>query len=398
LSPVAFAPRPGDARLIANCNETGEERPLIWDIAAGKRTDLSVVDLDGDIAAVDWSPDCLALLLVQLRAAEQRLYVHDITSGQHVRLRHGSGTYNQACFGPDGSVWSVWEDSMHPPQVVSLDARTGERRRTLLPAAAPPRCRPWKSVSFTSSDGQRVQGWLGLPEGDGPFPTILHLHGGPEFAMTELFYPSGQMWLDCGFAFLTVNYRGSTTFGREFLERIWGDVGYWEVEDMVAARSWLVSEQISEPTMIFVAGSSYGGYLTLQALGTMPMLWAGGMAVIAVADWVIAQEDTTATLRGLRTARFGGTPDEYPERYAKSSPLTYATDVKAPVLIIQGRNDTRTPPRSVAVYEETMKALGKDIHVHWFDAGHGSLVVEQTIEQHELMLDFARRVTKGLQH
>jgi dipeptidyl aminopeptidase/acylaminoacyl peptidase len=240
-----------------------------------------------------------------------------------------------------------------------------------------------------------VQGWLGLPDGDGPFPTILHLHGGPEFAMPELFYPSGQMWLDCGFAFLTINYRGSTTFGREFLERIWGNVGHWEVEDIVAARSWLISEQVSDPSTIFVTGSSYGGYLTLQALGTKPTLWAGGIAVIAVADWTIAQEDTTATLRGLRAARFGGTPEEYPDRYAKSSPLTYASDVRAPVLIIQGRNDSRTPPRSVAVYEEKMKALGKEINVHWFDAGHGALVVEQTIEHHELMLEFVRSVIES---
>ena len=75
------------------------------------------------------------------------------------------------------------------------------------------------------------------------------------------------------------------------------------------------------------------------------------------------------------------------ERYAASSPITYAQHVKAPVLIIQGRNDTRTPPRSVEAYEAKMKALGKAIKVHWFDAGHGSLVMDQAIEHHELMLE-----------
>jgi dipeptidyl aminopeptidase/acylaminoacyl peptidase len=109
------------------------------------------------------------------------------------------------------------------------------------------------------------------------------------------------------------------------------------------------------------------------------------MAGIAVADWAIAHEDTTDKLRGVRAARFGGTPQEQPERYAASSPITYAKDVQAPVLNIQGRNDTRTPRRSVDVYEATMTALG-------FDAGHGSLVVDQAIEHHALMLDFARRV------
>jgi len=146
---------------------------------------------------------------------------------------------------------------------------------------------------------------------------------------------------------------------------------------MVTAREWLVKERIADPARVLVTGWSYGGYLTLLALGTRPDLWAGGMAGIAIADCAIAHEDTTETLRGWRAARFGGTPEEVPERYAASSPITYAQHVKAPVMIIQGRSDTRTPPRSVEAYEAKMKALGKTIEVHWFDGGHGSLIVEQ---------------------
>jgi dipeptidyl aminopeptidase/acylaminoacyl peptidase len=201
-----------------------------------------------------------------------------------------------------------------------------------------------------------------------------------------------QCWLDHGFAYLTINYRGSTTFGREFLEKIWGNVGYWEVEDMVAARTWLVTQGIAKPDHVFLTGWSYGGYLTLQGLGTHPELWAGGMAGIAVADWAMAHVDTTDTLRSVRALRFGGTPEEIPERYAASSPITYAEQVKAPVLIIQGRNDTRTPPRSIEMYEAKMKSLGKDVEVHWFDAGHGSFSVEQNIQFQELMLRFAYRI------
>ncbi|MEY2929568.1 MAG: hypothetical protein RL033_317, partial [Pseudomonadota bacterium] len=108
VSPVGFALRPGDSRLVANGNETGVQRPLIWDISARRRTDLSLVDLDGDVEAVDWSPDCLELLLVHVHAAVQRLYVYDTETGEQTRLRHSPGTYNQACFGPDGLVCSVW--------------------------------------------------------------------------------------------------------------------------------------------------------------------------------------------------------------------------------------------------------------------------------------------------
>jgi len=392
LGAVAFAPFPGDGRLVAYSNRTGVGRPLVLDIVRGVRTDIALDGLDGEVYPADWSADGRQVLLVHFARAVQRLLVYDVADRTLTPLNHPNGTYGHAYFAPDGAIHVVWEDSTHPPQVMALDAATGMPVRTLLPAPDIPPCRPWRSVSFVSTDQQQIQGWLAVPDGPGPFPTILHVHGGPEAPMTEVFLPSSQSWLDHGFAFLSINYRGSTTFGRAFLEQIWGNLGRWEVEDMVAAREWLVEEGIADPARVLVTGWSYGGYLTLLALGTRPDLWAGGMAGIAIADWAMAHEDTTDTLRGWRAARFGGTPEEVPERYAASSPIIYAQHVKAPVMIIQGRNDTRTPPRSVEAYEAKMKALGKSIAVHWFAAGHGSLVVDQAIEHHELMLRFAQRV------
>jgi dipeptidyl aminopeptidase/acylaminoacyl peptidase len=211
---------------------------------------------------------------------------------------------------------------------------------------------------------------------------------------TESFSPGSQAWLDHGFAFLTINYRGSTTFGKAFEEQIWGDLGHWEVEDMVAARNWLVEQGIARPDEILLTGWSYGGYLTLMGLGKRPDLWAGGMAGIAIADWAIQYEDTADVLRGYQVALFGGTPEQKPELYAASSPISYAERVSAPVLIIQGRNDTRTPARPIEMYEAKLKALGKQIELHWFDTGHlGSFAqTELAIKHQEIMLRFAYRV------
>ena len=105
-------------------------------------------------------------------------------------------------------------------------------------------------------------------------------------------------------------------------------------------------------------------------------------------------EDSADTLKGYQVAFFGGTPEEKPQEYAASSPITYAENVAAPVLIIQGHNDTRTTPRQVEMYEKKMRSLGKPIEIHWFDAGHlGSFAqVEQSIEHQELMLRFAYRI------
>jgi dipeptidyl aminopeptidase/acylaminoacyl peptidase len=124
----------------------------------------------------------------------------------------------------------------------------------------------------------------------------------------------------------------------------------------------------------------------------LPDLWAGGMAGIAISDWAIQYEDIAETLRGYDVALFGGTPQEKPEQYRISSPITYAENIKAPVLIIQGRNDTRTPARPIEVYEQKLKELGKSVEVHWFDAGHWGAGVEQDIQHLEIMLRFAYRV------
>ncbi len=195
------------------------------------------------------------------------------------------------------------------------------------------------------------------------------------------------MWWAC--AFLTLNYRGSTTFGREFQDKILGTPGEWEVEDMVAARDWLVNRGIAAQNQILLTGGSYGGYLTLLALGKRPELWAGGMAQRAIADWAVCYEDEKDTHRGLQAALFGGTPQEKPEQHAISSPISYAENILAPVLVIQARNDTRTPARQMEMYEARLKALGKSIQVQWYNAGHMGVSVEQEVEHMEMMLRFA---------
>jgi dipeptidyl aminopeptidase/acylaminoacyl peptidase len=98
------------------------------------------------------------------------------------------------------------------------------------------------------------------------------------------------------------------------------------------------------------------------------------------------------------TALFGGTPQEKPQQYAASSPITHAERVQAPILVIQGYNDSRCPAGQMARYEARMKSLGKPIEVLWFDAGHaGSFAqVELSIAHQEAMLRFAGRIVASL--
>jgi len=388
---TTWAPRTDDTRLLLGNNAGGELRPMIWDVRSGERRELPVGDLGGDVQAFDWSEDGRQILLLQLHNAENQLWIYDLESGELKRVQHAAGTIGGPKFVGD-AIWLDRQDSTQPPAVEELDATTGELRRVLLSTPDAPAGRRWRSVRFASGDGTPIQGWLATPDGDGPWPAILETHGGPEVCQTEVYAAGSQAWLDHGYAFLTINYRGSTGFGRAFEQAIWGNIGRLEVEDMAAARAWLIEQGIAKPDEILLTGWSYGGYLTLLGLGKQPELWAGGMAGIAIADWAVQYEDSAETLKAYQVALFGGTPQEKPELYTAAAPISYAENVAAPVLVIQGSNDTRCPARPMRSYEAKLRALGKDITVHWFEAGHGSYAVEQNIEHQERMLRFAQGV------
>ncbi|MEZ4668020.1 MAG: prolyl oligopeptidase family serine peptidase [Anaerolineae bacterium] len=390
-----FSPLSGDFRLLATTSRTGYFRPLIWNPRTGERQDLALDSIEGEIIAWDWSPDAKRVLLCQLHQAEYQLYTYDIDSRLVTRLNHPPGVYGadrSGSFTAGGDIVVVWQDPSHPPQVVLLDGQTGERKQVILAAGSAPAGQPMRTVWVKGALGEQVHCWLATPAGEGPFPTILHTHGGPEWVICQYFFPKCQAWLDHGFAFMSVNYHGSTTFGADFTKSITGRLGDLEVQDMAAAYEWLVENHIAQADAVFLTGISYGGFLTLQGLGTRPDLWAGGMAGVPVADMVMGYEDESETLRGLDRALMGGTPEEVPERYRASSPITYAEAVRAPVMIIQGENDTRCPPRPVRAYEAKMRALGKSIEVHWYDGGHSALAQELDIEHQELMLKFAYRI------
>jgi dipeptidyl aminopeptidase/acylaminoacyl peptidase len=128
------------------------------------------------------------------------------------------------------------------------------------------------------------------------------------------------------------------------------------------------------------------------AIGKRPEFWAGGMAGRAIADWSLLYEDENETMRSFQRAMFGGTPQDKPDAHRMSSPITYASQIHAPILVIQGDNDTRSPARQMQAFEARLKSLNKHIEVHWSDTGHGLHIQAQRLEHLELKLRFAYRI------
>ena len=341
---------------------------------------------------LDWSPDAGHILLCQLDGV-QRLHSYDVATGTVTALDHPPGSYwdpidGGATYDPSGNIVGLLRTAVAAPSIVELSGTTGRQRRVLLTAGPVPAGRPWRSVMFPSADGTTVQAWVATPEGAGPFPTILETHGGPHYTQYEKYDPGAQAFLDHGYAWISVNYRGSVGFGRDFTEKIWGDLGHWELADMAAAHEWVVREGIARPDEIFAFGASYGGYLTLFALGRRPDLWAGGMGIVAEADLAVSYTEVSDALRAAMRGWMKGSPEDRPEAWARSSPITYVADFAAPTLVIQARNDSRIGVKQMQDFEQRMREHGKEIELVWLEGGHQSFGPDTVVYCWERMLSF----------
>lgn len=384
LAVMGFAPVDGDARLLVGHQRRGRWEPMVWDPLTGVETALAI-DLPGDVGA-DWFPDGSALLVEHSYEARSELWRYDVASGELTRIETPAGTISGATARPDGMVEFLWSSAEQPPQVRSTSGRI------VLdpPGFKAPESVPVSDV-WVDGPGGRVHALVQKPAGEGPFPTVFDIHGGPTWHDSDAFAGGPAAWVDHGFAVVRVNYRGSTGYGRAWTDALKHRVGLIELEDIAAVREWAVASGLSDPERLVLAGGSWGGYLTLLGLGTQPEAWALGLAAVPVADYVTAYHDEMEALKAMDRTLLGGTPEEVPERFEASSPLTYVDQVRAPVHISAGVNDPRCPIRQIHNYVERLKRRGAPHEVYRYDAGHGSLVVEERIKQLRLEIEFAQR-------
>jgi dipeptidyl aminopeptidase/acylaminoacyl peptidase len=387
LHALSFAPLRGETRLLVGHERRGREELLVWDVAAGTETEI-VLDLPGDVTA-GWYPDGSALLVGHDHAARTELYRYDFASGHLEKLDTPSGVVRGATARPDGTVELAWSSSALPPVIRRADGPVVLSVSEEEPPGAYPVEDRW-----VPGPGGDVHALLVRPEGSAPYATAFLVHGGPESLDDDSYRARRAAWVDAGYAVVHVNYRGSVGYGSTWRDALTGRPGLTELEDVGAVYDALVAEGVVDPQRAVLSGGSWGGFLTLLGLGTQPERWAAGVAEVPVADYLAAYEDEMEGLRAYDRALFGGSPDEVHDVYVRSSPITYVDAVAAPVLVVAGANDPRCPIRQIENYLGRLDELGKDHEVYRFDAGHGSLVIEETIRQMEVALSFALRHVK----
>jgi dipeptidyl aminopeptidase/acylaminoacyl peptidase len=260
-------------------------------------------------------------------------------------------------------------DSRNPdPQefvfLTNMLARSGIERDQLTSA---------EELRWISVDNTMIHGWFYRPnEPNGK--TIVHIHGGPTAHSEESMSVDIQYFCSLGFSVLDPNYRGSTGYGVNFRELIKKDGwGGYDKEDVRTGIMALFEKSCATPNKVGIFGTSYGGYMSWNAITHFPLETVAAAAPICgMTDLVVDYETTRPDLRTYSEEMLGGSPKDFPEIYYERSPINYVQNIKGKLLIVQGLRDPNVTKANVTEVETRLVTHGVSYEKLFFeDEGHG---------------------------
>jgi len=245
-------------------------------------------------------------------------------------------------------------------------------------------------VRYPTFDDREVPGLFSLPREwtPGETPVVVDVHGGPESQRRPSFAGLTQYFLSRGYAVFEPNVRGSTGYGKAYTHLDDVENRMDAVADLEAAVEWLTAHGAIDPDRVVAMGGSYGGFMVLAALTEYPDLWAAGVDVVGIANFVTFLENTGSWRRQLREAEYGSL--EADREFLESiSPINHVEAIEAPLFVLHGANDPRVPVGEAEQVAEKAREQGVPVEQLTFeDEGHGISKLENRIEAYTAVVDF----------
>ena len=252
-------------------------------------------------------------------------------------------------------------------------------------------------VSYTTRDGLPIEAYLSLPQGvkldtARNLPVVVNPHGGPWARDTWGFSSEVQFLCNRGYAVFQMNFRGSTGYGRQFLEASYKQWGLKMQDDITDGVQWLIRQGIANPSRIAIYGGSYGGYATLAGLTFTPDLYACGVDYVGVSNLFTFMETIPPYWRPMLEMMYEqvGHPEKDREQLAATSPALHANEIKAPLFVAQGANDPRVNKEESDQMVAALRERGVEVeYMVKENEGHG-------FHNQENRFDFYRAMEKFL--
>jgi dipeptidyl aminopeptidase/acylaminoacyl peptidase len=393
----------GRTLLITSTEAGGYRNVALLDIATGKRT--WVTHTKWEAASGDFSPTGKSLTYTLNADGQTDTYLVDLPSMHADKLPVGAGLTDPAgdpnAFSPSGDRLLV----THQSSVTAVDlwvydvaSRNAQRlSRSAIASLGSAPMPESQIVHYKAFDGKIISALLWVPfnlRRDGSNPGLVLPHGGPTGQVQDNWNPSVAALVSRGYICIAPNVRGSTGYGMDFQRANYQDLGGGDLQDEVSAAKFLRDTGYVDAKKIGITGGSYGGYMTLMAIGKTPGVWAAGVEMYGIINWMTMLEHEDPFLQQYEKSLLGD-PVKDRAHYDAASPITYIHNVKAPLLVLQGDNDPRVPKEEAIQVFDLLKQDGKTVDAHYYpNEGHGFSKRENQIDAIRRTVDWFDKYLK----
>ncbi|MGD0506482.1 MAG: S9 family peptidase [Terriglobales bacterium] len=387
---LASSLSPDDKTLLLSADAKGGYiNVALLDVATRKIT--MVTDLKWEAYAGDFSPDGKRYSYTVNADGVIDAYLVDRATNQaeKVDLPHGLNSFsgNPTEFAPQSDrVIVSHEASNQPGDLWVYDLKSRHAEQLTFSAIASLRATPLppsQIVHYKSFDGKIITALLWVPfnlKRDGNNPAIVLPHGGPTGQTVDSWNTDVAALTSRGYICIAPNPRGSTGYGLDFQKANFQDLGGGDLKDEIAGVDFLKATGYVDSKKIGIYGGSYGGFMTLMAIGKTPDIWAAAVDEYGIINWSSMLKSSDPGLDEYLKALLGD-PEGNRKVYEADSPITYIRSEKAPLLVLQGDNDPRVPKEEAQQVVEILKKEGRVVDVHYYaNEGHGFVKRENQID------------------
>ena len=376
------------AKMTISADGTPGEVKILVERKDAELDDVTL-NREGTVAALSWNV-----------GGRTEMSLYDVKTGKQTPLRLPGEIVSAVRFSNDGRQLAISALGATQPSDIWVTAVSNPKFRQLTFSPHPgidlqTLIRP-ELVTFSAHDGLQLSGWLYRPkQPSGAY--VLSFHGGPEGQERPSFRSDYQALVSQGIGVFAPNVRGSSGFGKRFVNLDNGELRVNGVRDIKSCVDYLVNSKLADPHRLGITGGSYGGYMTMAGITEYPDLFAAGVDLFGIVNFVTFFQHTEPWMAAISTIEYGD-PVTQKDMLDKLSPIYKLDRIKAATMVQHGANDTNVPVIEAEQIVNNLKSRGVPVEYILFpDEGHGFRKIPNRIKSTVEMVRFFSEHLGGAQ-